>query len=227
MDNITLAKNIIKYLLADKTIKKFKYYNAFRNKWERTLLQHARNNIHYTVANISDDDQLYKYQVTFMNDNFTFNFNIPYLKNYLNFDKDNKKLQLEYKNNKLMYNKYQCIFTKYNENECLTGYDDYDGIIACLFPSTPYSLVIVDGNHRLSKLINNGEKFVTVNYINEQVAHRALSSPFEIAIYCCLIDYEIIKNNIKSVPSSQLKEQLFIFNENSLINNLESRKISY
>lgn len=224
MDNINCSEIIIKYISKDTTIKKFKYYNAFRNKWKRILLQYAKHNIHYFPSKVSNNDQIYKFQIPFSEEIFEINFNIPYLKYFI--DKSTnfaKKIQLTYKDNKLYYYNTECIFSKYSESDCLDTYDDYDKIIACPFPLSPHCFIIVDGNHRVSHLINNGEYKINVNLLGQKIAHRAITSAFETAVYCCLFDCEIIKENIDKTSASIIKENLFVFDENSVINNFENR----
>ncbi len=226
MNNKSIEINSLKsYIREDKSLKKFNYYNAFYHKWDRILQQYGNTNISFVTNNLSDEDQVYKYLFPIKGSTIEFNFNIPYLKYFLNKGTNLiPKVELSYKNKQLVYGDKLCIFNFYNETECYSNYANFDDIILCPFPSDPVSFIIVDGNHRISELLRKGNNKVQVNYIHQGIVTNSLSSAFEVAAYCCLFDCGKIKENIEKINSMIIKDNLFIFDENSLINHIENRK---
>ncbi len=217
---------IINYLKTSSELKKFKYYDNFIKKWKKILRYYFENDFIFIQEDISDSDQFYHYEYQLLDTIFEFDFSIKFIR-YL-FYKNSRLfpiIELNYTDCRLMYDDTDCIYTYYDSAECKEEYSDIENIFVIPFPTNPLTHIVIDGNHRVSSLINAGCTHIKARYCSFEICERALFSAFYIAVYSCIFDCSFIKYNINKITDLQIKKHLKIFNEHSFVNNIDKRKL--
>lgn len=188
------------------------------------------HNYIFCQKDISDYDQVFKYKYPFNGATLTFEFSIQYIRTF--FLKSNKSPSLFpnilLKNNDgiITNGNYFCDYTKYDLTDKNISFPDFDDIFVAPFPSLPLRFIVIDGNHRLSLQVYSNKTSISARYCSEEICEKALVSALNVAIYSCLLDCSIIKSNISKRTNLEIKRNLRIFNNSSLINNLENRGIN-
>ena len=201
-------------------LKKFKFYNSFKNKWIKVLNDSYNNDRIFIQNNICDLDQIYQYKFFLKDTEFNFDFSIKYIRDYFAFDKSSFPIvTLKNNNGNVTYGDFDCLYNYYNTVETGQLYDDLTDIFLMQFPDIPLKYIVIDGNHRLSEQISKGVKNIPVKFCLPEVCKRSIISYFQLAIFECLNDYVMIIFNMNKVSDLQIKKKLNIFNPKSFINN--------
>lgn len=219
-------KTIIGFIQSNSTIKKFKYYKSFFYKWKELLNKTSKSDLFYLANNTTDNDQAYVYNYMLFNKTITFSFSIPYIKRFYELDKDNKlfpEVNIINNNKHLYLENYTCFYDYCEEIDESVFFNTNDVIFIGPIPTTPLSYTVLDGNHRVSSMVNADVPIIKSKLCIPDVLIKSLATPFQIAAYCCLFDIRIIECNLGEYPDLLIKKQLYIFNSESFVNNLDKR----
>lgn len=212
-----IKNDIIEIAKGDPTIRKFTYWKKFFDKWEIILKTSYKSNLAYTIHDINDKDQCYTYSLPFGDHTIDFHFSIKYFREYLNYCRKTDfpiiKISLNNINGKLKHGEFQCRYTK-----CDTflkpsfSYNDLEDVLAIPMPVGEYGFLIVDGNHRICSQINENKDTITVTYLDYKIATNSLNTPFEIAFYCFIEDFQKLRHNIGKIQDDKFYKILNINN---------------
>ncbi len=227
-DNIQLIDDLISNVQRLSIMREFKYYKEFFKTWRAKLVKNATNNVQFYASN-DDTIQIFRYDGIMYNTPITFIFNVQYLIDTLNISLEKKDglfphINLDNDNGKLSYSTYPCTYTNYSNEEAVNFLSDIDKILIAPLPNFPGELVVLDGNHRICHQIYNHVPFISVYYVMDDIAVRALSSSFQACLYCFLFDVARIQANIGKISDGQLRNSLHIFNHRSPLFTVLNRK---
>lgn len=215
MDKLKMINLLINRIESDQNIKSFKYYSDFISRWKTTLQKAAEHDVRLYKTMFAYD-QVYIYNCQICGFDFVFNFNIPYiLKEYETTPKKFCKIALENHNGKLYSNGIFCCYTKYASLKKYyhTPSHKNESLFLVLIPLTPLTFTVVDGNHRISQLIDSGKNQIQVLLVGPYDTIKSLESPFQRCIYGVLFDYMKLSDEIETKPDEKLRDFLVIFND--------------
>lgn len=215
--NMNIKKNIIEIAKNDPSIRKFTYLKKFFDNWEIILEKSYSSNLRYTMLNINDKDQCYTYSLPFGSQIIDFHFSIKYFREFINYCRKTNfpitKISLNNVNGKLKYREFQCNYTKCDSFlKPSSAYNDLEDVLAIPMPVGEYGFLIVDGNHRICSQINENKDSITVTYLDYTMAANSLNTPFQIAFYCFIEDFQKLRHNIGKVEDDKLNNALNINN---------------
>jgi hypothetical protein len=221
-NNKVIYSEINKLMNEDNEFKKFKYSDVFKNKWNEMLNRHLDNSNFYVIKNLSDEDQLFIYCYAFNSSLFNFGFSIGYLRYMFNrLNEKLPKLELNYSNGMLTHGDFKCYYSPVNE-KIEKVYNDIDNVFLVPMGLDNNTFIVVDGNHRIAKQINDGVNKIKAVYFDFPIAAFSLSNAFEICVYCFLEDFNKIKHNMHKLSHETIYSQLNIKTE-KVLNIIEKR----
>lgn len=204
------------------------FYDDFKTKWRDILYSNTMNPL-IRAAEYTSESQLYTTEVSFASGfKFPLHFDISnILRNYQKETKYKKPVffypfQLKVQGNKkLTLNSHPCAYNYTSREEREESYNTHDPIFVSLMPLIPHSFFVVDGNHRVSALVDKKEKSIDVLLIEPNCAPCFMISSAEMVAYTLMLDVFIIMDAIKSRNVSGLREKLSVFNDKSMLSTLK------
>lgn len=209
-------------------IKEYKYGKEFLREWKKLLMKHSKNSKGFQ-SEFKENNQIFHYEFSFMGINLSFEYDIKYLLDLLEKDlvSGNKlfpKVILTNDNGTLKYADEICTYTLCEKTEIKNFYDDLNKILITKIPILTGVLVVIDGNHRVSKLINENAKYIDAYYVIEAPAEASIIDLFDACLYCFLFDVNKIIYNSGKVADGWLRNKLNIFNRELAFNIILNRK---
>lgn len=174
---------------------------------------------HITQSNTPDIDQCFPYTIT-GNIPITFHFDINHIKR--TFDElhggvlygqffQNSIVNYNIDTKALLNGKQKIKFNYYSVESRQKDYDDFETIFIMAMPSYPVEFVVVDGNHRISALIDEGENTISTVMVFPHTALRCFTSSFDTVAYAFLTDCELIMQNVGTASEQAIKNKMFSF----------------
>lgn len=201
--------------------KGFSLANDFAKEWI-TFCNTIPSNICGYSKNISDASQGFRYQMQIGESNYlSFDFQIDYIRSL----KDKLIIvDLEVINGQLFHNNFRCYSNKPCKSEIKpsTSYSDLNEIYMAPFFTDEYLFIIIDGNHRLASLMEEGRTKIQVKYCNEFITAFSLDIPLQTCAYLINVDYHRIKANINKFSDEHLLKISNIRNQ-EILNIIKSR----
>lgn len=201
-------------------IKSIGCYEQYKNFWKPILRANARNPMYYiTQSENPDTDQCFCYTIT-GNIPITFRVDVNHIRSGFNelyggiyYNQFFRDLTVLYNRDKrVLLNGEQIIkFNYYSAESRQKNYDDFETVFIMAIPSYPAECVIVDGNHRISALIDKGQNTIPAVMVFPHTVLRCFTSSFDTVTYAFLTDCELIMQNAGEVSEQAVKNKMFSF----------------
>lgn len=187
-DNVKLIRYMNDFCIKNKA---FSGASDYFNKWSMLIESHQYEK-QYDNMRKEENDQVFEFTLNNEVYKGRLLFNIGYIRR-VRKNMSNPLVTLCIKDKMVHYNKQRCNYTYYEKTE--QKYDDMDEIYVIplnIFSGSDY--LVIDGNHRLSLQINNGEKEVRAVYIKEVLAAASLMCSNDLIFYSLLCDITKLNN---------------------------------
>lgn len=206
-------------------VREFKYGKEFLKLWYNRIAK-ILDSKQYFFSKCDDYLQKYFYSFSIYGIDLNFEFNIDYLLSMLKLDNGKlfQKIPLNNNNGMLKLLSYDCFYTHYNSAELKKNYDKMDEILVAPLPIFPNQYIVLDGNHRVCKQINDNKNIIDSYVLTDTVTILSLSDTVQIATFCFLFDVVKIIYNQPKYSDGLIRNRLNIFDHNSVLYAALNRK---
>lgn len=220
--------NQLLLILQNPYLRKQPFYNKFEYSWKKILEENIKDPI-TSLSNVYEDDSQIFLQKIILDSGFCFNlrYDIYHIQAFFRKEQESKMRMffypcvLQYKNEKgvLYFGNNKCEYEHYDyKNSEGKNRINTPPFISYL-PLVPRIHTLIDGNHRVSASINQGEKQIHGYLIRPDYTPLFLMSSDEMAAYSFLMDVCCILEN----SNKNVKDNLAVFNPKSALSILQDK----
>lgn len=210
MNQIEKLNIIKKYINENSELNKFSFYPWFKQLWYQKM-EHSLESDKQILYSTRDILYYYEYHSGIIGYDVSLNLSIDMLLHGLeHYPKLFPVINLDNKDWNLYYGEYRCHYNYYEEKDCKNNYDNQHNIVIAPRMTLPIQYVMIDGNHRISKLLRKEEK-IKVRLCPVEVLKILPSSIFEKTAISCLYDCLQVRNNLGKINDFEIAEKLKIF----------------
>lgn len=214
-------------LLENSSLKSLPSFLRFKTAWGELLRKNIFEQI-VTYTKGGNDGQAFEKKLFLPSDyEITFTYDITHLRGIF---KDEKKsgmhlffypCPLENRNGNISLMGSNCLFNYFSKSERKSHYSDMSEIFISLMPLLPFEYFMVDGNHRISSLIDTGMSNIPAYLINPEYTPLFLTTSAEMVTFAFLLDLASLYMELEAKDSRT--NELLIFKQPSILTVLKGK----
>ena len=170
-------------------------YNIVSNDIEKRLF--------LMKGEMNDKDQIFYYKDS---TNCVIGFNIAYLHNIPTENKFYENVILNIKGNNVYKDDCQVNFEYCENNFEFDNKDETHPIYIIEYFDNEYYYLVVDGNHRISNMVDNGKEKINVRLLDTMATILMIYDPKEIFTYAILNIYRLL--NMQNSNQEEIKNKI-------------------
>ena len=170
-------------------------YNIVSNDIEKRLF--------LMKGEMNDKDQIFYYKDS---TNCVIGFNIAYLHNIPTENKFYENVILNIKGNNVYKDDCQVNFDYCENNFEFDNKDETHPIYIIEYFDNEYYYLVVDGNHRISNMVDNGKEKINVRLLDTMATILMIYDPKEIFTYAILNIYRLL--NMQNSNQEEIKNKI-------------------